>query len=90
MRADVAPSAKNETMETVAVTADERQKLEDHLRKRFGAKTLSVRQRGKKTDSAEVYVGEEFAGVISKDEDDGELAYHFTMTILDIDLEDEG
>jgi hypothetical protein len=35
-------------------------------------------------------VGEEFAGVISKDEDDGELAYHFTMTILDIDLDDAG
>jgi len=89
MWADVAPPAKNEMMETAPVSPSEREKLEEHLRKRFGAKTLTVRQRGKKTDSAEVYVGEEFAGVISKDEDDGELAYHFTMTILDIDLEDE-
>jgi hypothetical protein len=89
MRGDVAPPADNEMMETGPVSPEERQKVEDHLKKRFGAKTLSVRQRGKKTDSAEVYVGDEFAGVISKDEDDGELAYHFTMTILDIDLEDE-
>lgn len=69
------------------MSPEEREKLQSHLRTRFGAKTLTVRARGKKTDSAEVYVGEEFAGVISKDEDDGELAYHFTMTILDIDLE---
>ena len=76
-------------METVAVSPDERRKLQEHLIKRLDAKTLTVRQRGKKTDSAEVYVGEEFAGILSKDEDDGELAYHFTMTVLEIDLEDE-
>jgi hypothetical protein len=72
------------------VSPEEREKLQAHLRTRFGAKTLTVRARGRKTDSAQVYVGEEFAGVISKDEDDGELAYHFTMTILDIDLDDAG
>jgi hypothetical protein len=72
------------------VTPDEREKLQSHLRQRFGTKTLTVRARGKKTDSAEVYVGDEFAGILSKDEDDGELAYHFTMTVLDIDLDDAG
>ena len=40
-----------------------------------------------KSDSCEVYIGEEFIGVISKDEEDGELSYHFSMAILDIDLE---
>jgi len=42
----------------------------------------------KSGDTAEVYVNDEFAGLIAKDTDEGELSYHFTMTILDIDLED--
>ena len=33
-------------------------------------------------------VGEEFVGVIFRDEEDGELSYNFSMAILDFDLED--
>lgn len=33
---------------------------------------------------AEVYVGDEFLGIVFKDEDDGD--YNFSMAILDIDL----
>lgn len=72
------------------MTKDERARVEAYLRRRFGAKTLEVRSRPQKDDSAEVYIGEEFTGVISKDEDEGELAYHFTMTILDFDLDEDG
>jgi hypothetical protein len=68
---------------------EERTRVENYLRKRFGAAGLEVRTRPRKTDSAEVYLSDEFLGVLSKDEEDGELAYHFTMTILDLDL-DEG
>jgi hypothetical protein len=71
------------------VTGEERARVEAYMRRLLGAKTISVRPRPRKNDSAEVYVGDEFAGVLSRDEDDGELAYHFTMTILDIDLEGE-
>jgi uncharacterized protein DUF3126 len=35
----------------------------------------------------EVYVGDEFIGVIFRDEEDGELSYDFSMAILDFDLE---
>ncbi|RTL71664.1 MAG: DUF3126 family protein [Hyphomicrobiales bacterium] len=63
-------------------------KLQTYLRKVFGAKTLSVRARPKIKDSAEVYVGDEFVGTVTRDEDDGELCYQFQMAILDIDLED--
>ena len=52
------------------------------------AKTLSVRARPKIKDSAEVYVGDEFVGTVTRDEDDGELCYQFQMAILEIDLED--
>jgi hypothetical protein len=58
------------------------------MRKVFGAKTLSVRARPKVKDSAEVYVGEEFVGTLTRDEDEGELCYQFQMAILDMDLED--
>ena len=54
---------------------------------RFAAPTITVRKRPQKDDSAEVYIGDEFIGVISKDEEEGELSYHFSMAILDIDLE---
>jgi Protein of unknown function (DUF3126) len=49
---------------------------------------MSVKKRPQKDDSAEVYIGEEFVGVIFRDEEDGELSYNFSMAILDIDLED--
>ena len=64
-------------------------RVQNYLRKLFGAKTLSVRARPKITDSAEVYVGEDFIGTLSVDNEDGELCYQFQMAILDVDLVDE-
>jgi hypothetical protein len=66
---------------------EELAKLTTYFRNTFGSPTIAVRKRPQKTDSCEVYIGEEFIGVISKDEEDGELSYHFSMAILDIDLE---
>lgn len=63
-------------------------RLQTYLRKVFGTKTLSVRARPKKTDSAEVYVGDEFIATITVDDEDGERAYQLQMAILDMDLED--
>ena len=66
---------------------DELKKLTKFFQEKFGAPSIEVRKRPQKNDSAEVYVGSEFIGVLSKDEEDGELSYHFSMAILDIDLE---
>ena len=63
------------------------QKLETFFRKRFNTPSMAVKQRPKKNDSAEVFIGEEFIGVLYRDDEDGELSYNFTMAILDIDLE---
>ena len=63
------------------------QKLENYFRKRFNNPAAEVRQRPQKQDSAELYVGDEFIGVIYRDDEDGDLSYNFTMAILDIDLE---
>ena len=61
-------------------------RVQTYLRKVFGTKTLSVRARPKKDDSAEVFVGDEFIGLLFREEEEGELSYQFQMAILDIDL----
>jgi Protein of unknown function (DUF3126) len=66
---------------------EEIKKLTRFLRTKFELPKIEVRRRPQKTDSAEVYIGEEFIGVIFRDEEDGELSYNFSMAILDFDLE---
>lgn len=68
------------------MTRDEILKLERYLKKLFRVPELQVRQRPRKDDSAEVFIDEEFIGVIFRDEDEGETAYQFQMAILDFDL----
>lgn len=74
--------------ENARVNPQEMVKVQNYLRKVFGSKTLSVRARPKIKDSAEVYVGDEFVGTLTRDEDDGELCYQFQMAILEMDLDE--
>lgn len=69
------------------MTPEEIKKLDAYFKSVFANPELQVRARPKKTDSCEVYKGEEFLGVIYLDEDEGERSYSFSMAILDIDLE---
>jgi hypothetical protein len=64
------------------------QKLQDYLRRLYGNAAIRVTARPKLKDSAEVFVGEEFVGIISLDIEDGDRSYAFVQSILDIDLED--
>ncbi len=68
------------------MTRDEIVKLERYLQQVFRLPALQVKQRPRKEDSAEVYVGDEFIGVLFRDDDEGETAYQFQMAILDYDL----
>ena len=61
-------------------------KLEGHLRGTFANARIKLTPRPKQKDSAEVYVGDEFIGVLFRDDDEGETAYQFQMAILDYDL----
>jgi len=70
------------------VTRDEIVKLERYLKKVFRLPVIEVKQRPRKEDSAEVFVGDEFIGVIYRDDDEGETAYQFQMAILDYDLKE--
>ncbi len=62
-------------------------RLEKYLRKTFRLDTIEVRQRPKKDDSAEVYIGDEFIGILFRDDEDDELSYQFQMAILGYDLD---
>jgi Protein of unknown function (DUF3126) len=62
-------------------------KLDAYLKKLFGNARIRVVPRPKKDDSAEVYVGEEFIGVLFVDDEDEDRSYNFQMAILESDLE---
>ena len=66
---------------------DELVKLTAYFRKTFSNPSLIVKARPQKKDSGEVFLGEDFLGVVYRDEEDGELSYNFSMAILDFDLE---
>ncbi len=65
---------------------DELKKLDAYFKRTFGNPSISVKARPRKDDSAEVFLGEEFLGVIYRDDEDGDLSYNFSMAILDMDL----
>ena len=65
---------------------DEIRKLEKFFQTKFQRPNIQVRRRPQKDDSAEVYLGDEFIGVLFRDDEDGDLSYNFQMAILDIDL----
>ena len=70
------------------MTPAEIKSLETYLRKTFDLEAIEVRKRAKKQDSVEVFVKEEFVGVIYKDDEDNEITYQFQMAILADDLKD--
>ena len=62
-------------------------KLEAYIKRLFGNARLRVVPRPKKDDSAEVYIGDEFIGVLFVDDEDDERSYNFSMAILATDLD---
>ncbi len=63
-------------------------KLQNYMQRKFSNLTLTLRARPKKSDSAEVYLGDEFIGVLFRDDEDEDLSWNFTMAILELDLEE--
>lgn len=61
-------------------------RLQKYLRDTFRLDTINVTPHGIKDDSAEVSIGEEFIGVLYRDDEDGEVNYQFQMAILEFDL----
>jgi hypothetical protein len=69
------------------VKVEEIRKVESYLRRLFGNARMRVVPRPKKDDSAEVYIGEEFIGVLFVDDEEDERSYNFQMAILGTDLD---
>jgi hypothetical protein len=61
-------------------------KVERYLRQTFANHSIRVVGRPKKDDSAEVYIGDEFVGVLFLDDEDGDRSYNFQMAILETDI----
>ena len=61
-------------------------RIEAHLRRTFANAQIILKARPKQKDSAEVYIGEEFVGVVYQDEDE-DGSFMFEMAILGEDLD---
>ena len=59
-------------------------RVETHLQGTFANARITIKPR-KQSDSAEVYIGDEFIGVVFEDEDEAG-SYMFEMAILAEDL----
>ncbi|NWG23720.1 MAG: DUF3126 family protein [Pseudorhodoplanes sp.] len=62
-------------------------KIDAYLKRLFDNPKIRVVPRPKKDDSAEVYIGEEFIGVLFVDDEDDDKSYNFQMAILETDLD---
>jgi hypothetical protein len=67
------------------VKPDEIKKLDAYFKRTLNP-LVEVKARPRKNDSAEVYLGEEFLGLVYVDDEDGDRSYNFSMAILDVDL----
>ena len=63
-------------------------KIENFFKQKFNNKKIKIEGRANKDDSAEVFIEDEFIGVVFEDDEDGETCFQFNMTILSEDLED--
>jgi hypothetical protein len=68
------------------VYVQEVRKLDAYLKRVFGITKMRVVPRPKKDDSAEVYIGDEFIGVLFVDDEDDDRSFQFQMAILEDDL----
>lgn len=62
-------------------------RLDSYLKRLFNNPRIRVVPRPKKDDSAEVYIGDEFIGVLFVDDEDEDKSYNFQMAILETDLQ---
>ena len=77
------------TLGDASTKAPDIKQLDAYLKRKFDNERVRVVPRVKKKDSAEVYVGEEYIGVLFFDEKDARSSY-FELPILALDLDQPG
>jgi Protein of unknown function (DUF3126) len=65
------------------VDVQEIRKLDAYLKRLFRNARMRVVPQTKKDDSAEVFVGEDYVGRLTADDEDGERSYNFEIAIKD-------
>ncbi len=61
-------------------------RVEAYLSATFGNDRIRIEMPKKRGAPVEVTIGEEFIGVLHRDEEEGEVSYSLLMTILEEDL----
>jgi hypothetical protein len=77
------------TLGDASTTTPDIKQLDAYLKRKFDNERIRVVPRTRKKDSAEVYVGEEYIGVLFFDEKDARSSY-FELPILALDLDEPG
>ncbi|HEY4857752.1 MAG TPA: DUF3126 family protein [Xanthobacteraceae bacterium] len=77
------------TLGDASTTAPDVKKIDAYLKRKFDNEHIRVVPRTRKKDSAEVYVGQEYIGVLFFDEKDARSSY-FELPILALDLDEPG
>jgi Protein of unknown function (DUF3126) len=77
------------TLGDASAKAPDIKQLDAYLKRKFDNDRVRVVARLKKKDSAEVYVGEEYIGVLFFDEKDARSSF-FELPILALDLDEPG
>lgn len=65
-------------------------RVQKYLREKFSNDQITLRDRTQSDGSVEVSIGEEFIGVLYRDEEEGDISYDFNMAILEFDLPEVG
>jgi hypothetical protein len=61
-------------------------KIQEYLRRTFDNDRIFIDRNAMPTAPIEVRVGQEFIGVLYRDEDEGEVSYALNISILEEDL----
>jgi Protein of unknown function (DUF3126) len=77
------------TLGDASTKAPDLKQLDAYLKRKFDNERIRVVSRVKKTDSAEVYVGEEYVGVLFFDDKDARVSI-LELPILALDLDEPG
>ena len=77
------------TLGDASAKAPDIKQLDAYLKRKFDNDRIRVIPRLRKTDSAEVYIGEEYVGILFFDEKDARSSF-LEMPILALDLDEPG
>ncbi len=68
------------------MTEYEIKQIQEYLNKKFSSNKFLAKKRKSIDDSCEIFLDDEFIGLVYVEDDEGEISYQFHMTILKEDL----